>query len=158
MFLGENMKKIILSFMLLFTLLMVTSCAVKHIEDTNGPTDQTLCELSNDELTIKNPKFFTQNAKLNSNKDKVKFTVNKMSGVKIIHSFTVKADETYHFNVKNNVFSGNAKIYVYNNGNIIYDILLNNEKEIDISNVSGKTEFRIAAESAKLEIEIVNKE
>lgn len=78
----------------------------------------------------------------------------KMSGVKTLDKFTVKAGETYEFTGAVTVNSGNVRIYVVCDGKIVLDIPTGLFNSLPLSGVEGKCELRAAAESAKFSLDI----
>lgn len=150
------MKRIIASVLAAALLLLpLCSCSsVQHIEDTNGAEDTSLCTLTEEELVSPHPKCLTQGSSISHYKNMVYFLPLKMSGVKTLDKFTVKAGETYEFTGAVTVNSGNVCIYVICDGKIVLDIPTGLFNSLPLSGVEGKCELRAAAESAKFSLDI----
>ena len=105
------MKRIIASVLAAALLLLpLCSCSsVQHIKDTNGAEDTSLCTLTEEELVSPHPKCLTQGSSISHYKNMVYFLPLKMSGVKTLDKFTVKAGETYEFTGAVTVNSGLRK-------------------------------------------------
>lgn len=128
--------------------------SVQHIEDTNGSEDTSLCTLTEEELVSPHPKCLTQGSSISHYKNMVYFLPLKMSGVKTLDKFTVKAGETYEFTGAVTVNSGNVRIYVICDGKIVLDIPTGLFNSLPLSGVEGKCKLRAAAESAKFSLDI----
>ncbi len=154
------MKRIIASVLAAALLLLpLCSCSsVQHIEDTNGAEDISLCTLTEEELVSPHPQYIMQGSKLNQKSGAISFATRKMSGVMILDKFTVKAGETYEFTGATTVNSGNVRIYIVCDGEIVLDIPTGYTTNFTLSGVEGKCELRAAAESAKFSIDILIKQ
>lgn len=149
------MKKCGLFILIIMMALVLVSCGKLEIADTNGEANYELCQLNEDDLLKKSPKYFVKNCTTTNNNEKATFEVALMSGVKSVFTYNAKKDDTRNFTVKSEVFEGNVKIFVCNKGKIIYDVPINSDVNVKIASVEGKVEFRVAGESAKLKLEII---
>ena len=149
------MKKIKKPLIYLLSMLSLASCGfdnLTHIEDTNGEDDISLCSLTEEVLLEKNPHALFNMSSTNSNNNKTTFKCNIFSGVSDIASYTIK--EKTSFTVTSLIEEGNGDFFIYQDGKRIYSIGFPYNDTIVLSDVTGKIYFRIAGESAKMEITI----
>ena len=149
------MKKIKKPLIYLLSMLSLASCCfynLTHIEDTNGEDDISLCSLTEEVLLEKNPHALFNMSSTNSNNNKTTFKCNIFSGVSDIASYTIK--EKTSFTVTSLIEEGNGDFFIYQEGKRIYSIGFPYNDTIVLSDVTGKIYFRIAGESAKMEITI----
>lgn len=148
------MKKVIL---IIFFIMFLQSCGINnlnHIEDINGEDDYSLNTLTEKEVLTKNPHaLFFKSLTTEKNK-KFKFSCEKFSGVSDIISYNLNENNDYLFIVNATINSGNGEILVYKDGKRIASIDWSLNQEIKLENIKGKISFRIAGESANMEIEI----
>lgn len=137
--------------------MFLQSCGINnlnHIEDINGEDDYSLNTLTEKEVLTKNPHaLFFKSLTTEKNK-KFKFSCEKFSGVSDIISYNLNENNDYLFIVNATINSGNGEILVYKDGKRIASIDWSLNQEIKLENIKGKISFRIAGESANMEIEI----
>ncbi len=147
-------QQIAASFAALLLAVSLTSCgSLSHIEDTNGE-DPALCSLEQ-QLTDKTPDclcnmFFESNTNGN-------YTAHtgKLSGVRELCSFRVDEGETLCLQVTSTLESGNLRIYLYRDGEIVADLPLGEEQIVELAELEAGAYFvRVAGESAKFELEL----
>ena len=147
------MKKITKPLIYFLSLFSLASCGfdnLTHIEDTNGENDISLCSLTEEDLLEKNPHALFNMSSTSSNNTKTTFKCNIFSGVSDIASYTIK--EKTSFTVTSLIEEGNGDFFIYQDGKRIYSIGFPYNDTIVLSDVTGKIYFRIAGESAKMDI------
>lgn len=150
------MKKITKPLIYLLSLLSLASCGfdnLTHIEDTNGEEDTSLCSLTEEDLLEKNPHALFNMSSTSSNNNKTTFKCNIFSGVSDIITYTIK--EATSFTITSSLESGNGDFLIYQDGIRIQNIGFPYDDTILVNSVTGKIHFRIAGESAKMNIIII---
>lgn len=148
------MKKVLL---IILGFLFLESCGInnlKHIEDINGEDNYSLNTLTEKDILSKNPHaLFVKSLRTEKNK-KIKFSCEKFSGVSDITSYNLEEDKEYIFIVNATINKGNGEIFIYKDGKKVASIDWRLNQEIKLENINGKIYFRIAGESANMNIEI----
>jgi len=143
------MKKIILLFLVLCSFCLV-GCG--HIEDTNGPDDYSLCELSFDNIIngiSSSTEMVSSNIQI-GNKCTVK--VKKFSGVKKIDEFRLNSDN-FSINLSCEVASGNLMVVLVKDDKLIKEFVVNKDNQsFTINNGDGKYYLYVLGESAQYKI------
>lgn len=150
------MKKIKKPLIYLLSILSLASCGfdnLTNIEDTNGENDISLCSLTEEDLLEKNPHALFNMSSTSSNNTKTTFKCNIFSGVSDIASYTIK--EATSFTVTSLIEQGNGDFFIYQDGKRIHTIGFPYDGTILVNSVTGKIHFRIAGESAKMNITII---
>ena len=150
------MKKIKKPLIYLLSMLSLASCGfdnLTHIDDTNGEDDISLCSLTEEVLLEKNPHALFNMSSTNSNNNKTTFKCNIFSGVSDIASYTIKEETS--FTVTSLIEQGNGDFFIYQDCKRIQTIGFPYDGTILVNNVAGKIHFRIAGESAKMNITII---
>lgn len=133
----------------------LTACgSVTHIEDTNG-AENSLCVLTEKELTDKHPNSLSNVSVLNEKDGVTEFSVRKFSGVKSIYSFQAKEGGSYTFEVTSELEEGNLRLFVWCGGEILQEIAVGGAQTVTVSGVNGRCELRAAGESANFSMSIV---
>lgn len=146
------MKKLFTIVFILFLSLTLTSCS--HIEDTNGPDDYSLVEISNDEI-VSGKSYSTSVGKLTTQTGRtIKLKISKFSGVENVQSFkTTNSDITFTVSIE--VTQGNFKAVLVQNNKIIHEFNNNqNNQIVKVSKGTGSVAVYIAGESAKFNLTI----
>ena len=146
------MKKLFTIVFILFLSLTLTSCS--HIEDTNGPDDYSLVEISNDEI-VSGKSYSTSVGKLTTQTGRtIKLKISKFSGVENVQSFkTTNSDITFTVSIE--VTQGNFKAVLVQNNKIIHEFNNNqNNQVVTVSKGTGSVAVYIAGESAKFNLTI----
>ena len=149
------MKNINKPLIYLLSICTLASCGfdnLTHSEDTNGEDDISLCSLTEEDLLEKHPHALFNMSSTSSNNTKTTFKCNIFSGVSDIASYTIK--EKTSFTITSLIESGNGDFFIYQDGKRIYSIGFPYNDTIVLSDVTGKISFRIAGESAKMDITI----
>lgn len=148
------MKKILL---IILSLLFLESCGwnnLNHIEDVNGDDNYSLNTLTEKDVLSKNPHALFFKSRTTEINKKFKFSCEKFSGVSDITSYNLKNDKKYIFIVNATINKGNGEIFIYKDGKRVASIDWSLNQEIELENFNGKISFRIAGESANMNIEI----
>ena len=141
------MKRLLSIIFIIFLSLTLTSCS--HIEDTNGPDDYSLVEISNDEI-VSGKSYSTSVGKLTTQTGRtIKLKISKFSGVENVQSFkTTNSDITFTVSIE--VTQGNFKAVLVQNNKIIHEFNNNqNNQIVTVSKGTGSVAVYIAGESAK---------
>lgn len=149
----NNIKKLLIY---LLSMLSLASCGfdnLTHIDDTNGEDDISLCSLTEEDLLEKNPHALFNMSSTSSNNNKTTFKCNVFSGVSDIASYTIKEETS--FTVTSLIEQGNGDFFIYQDCKRIQTIGFPYDGTILVNNVAGKIHFRIAGESAKMNITII---
>lgn len=140
----------------LLSICTLASCGfsnLTHIEDTNGEEDTSLCSLTEDDLLDKHPHALFNMSSTSSNNNKTTFKCNVFSGVSDIASYTIKEETS--FTVTSLIEEGNGDFFIYQDCKRIQTIGFPYDGTILVNSVAGKIHFRIAGESAKMNITII---
>ena len=146
------MKRLLSIIFIIFLSLTLTSCS--HIEDTNGPDDYSLVEISNDEI-VSGKSYSTSVGKLTTQTGRtIKLKISKFSGVENVQSFkTTNSDITFTVSIE--VTQGNFKAVLVQNNKIIHEFNNNqNNQVVTVSKGTGSVAVYIAGESAKFNLTI----
>ena len=150
------MKKIKKPLIYLLSMLSLASCGfdnLTHIEDTNGEEDTSLCSLTEEDLLDNHPHSLFNMYSTSSNNNKTTFKCNIFSGVSDIASYTIKEETS--FTVTSLIEQGNGDFFIYQDCKRIQTIGFPYDGTILVNSVAGKIHFRIAGESAKMNITII---
>ncbi len=131
------------------TVLLCSCFLFKHIEDTNGEEDYSLCTITDERICSKSTSIVEFNARYSDLIDQVKYSAKKFSGVKNLYSFTANANKAYAFMVTTERTAGNLRICVVNNGSIVQDVEIGYNEQIVITGIQGTCYIRAAGESAE---------
>lgn len=148
------MKKLLL---IILSLLFLESCGINnlnHIEDVNGDDNYSLNTLTEKDVLSKNPQALFLKSRTTEKNNKFKFSCEKFSGVSDIKTFNLKEEKVYYFKVNATITVGNGEIFIYSDGKKIITVDWALNQEIKLENIKGKISFRIAGESANMNIEI----
>lgn len=139
------MKKILL---LICFILLLTGCeSIDHIEDTNGDSDYSLAQITTQDIIDKNRGISLISIITNSNNGgSVK--IEKFSGVKKLVDITKKNKIIVSFEL----IKGNASLCIVTKDKIIHQFNINEDNQEFIINTTQKLYFKLAGESAKVNI------
>lgn len=144
-----------LSVLLICVSVMMCSCFLfKHIEDTNGEDDYSLCSITEEQICSGATNVIVFGSVTRNTNTQTEYSVKKMSGVKVIYKVNADVNTTYVYEITTTLASGNLRVCFINNGRIIRDVQINQTEYIELNNLSGKTELCVAAESAAFSITI----
>ena len=154
-------KRRILSAYIAVLLIALTNVSVlcscflfKHIEDTNGEEDFSLCSITEEQIYSNSTSHVEIGAVSMRKGNVLNYSVKKFSGVKTLTKFTAGASNNYAFTISVAAAAGNLRVCFINNGAIIYDVKIGAVELVKISDVSGTCELRVAGESAAFSITI----
>ena len=142
---------------LLFAVTLTACGSATHIEDANG-AENSLCVLTEKELTDKHPNSLSNMSVLNEKDGVTEFSVRKFSGVKSIYSFRAKADRSYTLEVTSELEEGNLRLFVWCGGEIMQGIAVGGAQTVTVNGANGRCELRAAGESANFSMSIVCEE
>lgn len=140
------------------TILLIMACTCilifcagcfSHIPDENGSEDYSLCIITEEEILDTSNSFFRQNAINGSENNGNRFSKAEwFSGVYSLQKFTISDEECYqiHYSCVRN--SGNLRIVLIKDGQIIQDFNQDENSPIAIEQ-AGDYEIKIAGESAQ---------
>lgn len=152
------MKKRLLCAVLLLAVAALCACdaSILQIRDENGDGDASLVTLTEEDLLDPMPQVIKQGAKRSGDRDAgiTTFTVEKMSGVEVLDSFTADEESTYTLTVTSSRTAGNLRLYVSTKDAIVRDIPIGSEQQITLTGLSGVVSVRAAAESAAFSVTI----
>lgn len=147
------MKRILL-IMCFLCLCMFTSCkSVSHIEDTNGDDDYSLCKITNSDI-INGRNSISLSSIHSQENNKYKFSVEKFPGVNILYKGTTN-HKTIILRMDSTVSSGNLRIVVISNNEIMFDIKINTVDTYEIPGNFNEYKIVVAGESAKFKLNFV---
>ena len=146
------MKKLLLLFVLLIVI-SLSSCSIKHIEDTNGEEDYSLCYFKKEDIfTYKSVIKFGNVTKAYN--DKFSVSCKKLSGNYLIKG--IDGDNNhYSFTIDYKLYSGNAYFVLITGDKIIQEIIPNKITTIHTDGGFEKIELRILGESCEFQIDVV---
>ena len=145
------MRKYYIFILLLFLILPLFSCSFRHIEDTNGDEDFSLCSLTEYDI-IHGSSSFYQGSVTRTKNNKTTITTKLMSGVSNLKTINPKGKTiTIYTNFIAN--SGNARLVLLQGKQIIYDFKINEEDKYVISLSNEKYNLRLAGESLNFKLE-----
>lgn len=147
------MKKIYLLIMLI-SIICLTSCSLKHIDDINGENDYNLCTIT-DENILKDNKVVKSMSSYSNVNGLIRYKSSKFSGVESLTTiYSSSKDMHYVFNFT--VEKGNAVVAIICDDDIIEKIEANSNNEfVFLKNI--KYEIKLAGETAKYNLEITLK-
>lgn len=143
------MKKLIL-LIIVSIVLLLPSCSFKHIEDTNGPDDYSLCSLTDDDF-VKGHGSLSVGSITRTKGKTTTISVNKMSGISNLKTIRPKG-KTISITVDLQVESGNVRIVLMRQKEIIYEFKLNTEDTYTISLSDDVYNLRLGGESTKFKL------
>ncbi|MGM9858898.1 MAG: hypothetical protein ACI311_06600 [Bacilli bacterium] len=149
----KNFNKTLIYLLSIFTLASCGFNNLSHIEDTNGEEDTSLCSLTEEDLLDKHTHSLFNMSSTTTKNNKTTFKCNIFSGVSDITSYTI--NEATSFTVTSLIESGNGDFFIYQDGKRIQTIGFPYNGTILVNSVIGKIHFRIAGESAKMNITII---
>ena len=145
----------VISALLICVTLGMCSCFLfKHIEDTNGADDYSLCTITEERICSGATSSVEFGAVSTSFGSETKYSVQKMSGVKVLSKTNADPANTYVCTITSSVTSGNLRVCFVNKGKIVYDVEINKTVHVELSNLSGTLELRVAGESAAFSITV----
>lgn len=149
-----SMKKSRVAVCLLCLMTLTTVlCGCGQIEDKNGTDDHSLCTVTEEELVSNFTKFKSVGSVQSHIGDKFTLSVKKLSGVSSYYDFSVKESESKTLEFETVLNSGNIRIYIFGDGEIVADIPIG-EKYTYVCNKVGNYEVRVAGESANFSMTI----
>ena len=142
------MKKSV--FVLFITLvLLLSSCSLKQIEDTNGEEDTSLVTLTDDDI-INGSSSISYVSVQHRSDGKASLSVDTFSGVKEVDTIKFDSDAVFDINVK--LDKGNLAVVLIKNDEIVHRIPVNEETKITLEK-DVKYYLVVAGESAGFKIE-----
>lgn len=145
------MKKVIIFLMIIFTSCFISCSSCKHIDDTNGDDDYSLCQIS-DENIINGMNSISAGSIKTSKNNSHTLRINKFSGVNSIYKEIIK-NSTVTINAKVTLDSGNLRVVVVGNKEILFDFVINGSSTYTLPSNVGSYQIKIAGETAKFKIE-----
>ena len=145
------MKKLFFVFVLLIVI-SLSSCSIKHIEDTNGEEDYSLCHFQKEDIfTYKS--VIKVGSSTKGYNDKLSVSCKKLSGNYLIKEID-NDNNHYGFTIDYKLYSGNAYFVLIKGDRIVQEIIPNKITTIHTDG-NGKLELRILGESCEFEMDIV---
>jgi len=129
--------------------LLLSSCSIKQIEDTNGEEDASLATLTDDDI-INGSSSISYVSVQHRSDGKGSLSVDTFSGVKKVD--TIKFDTDAVFNINVRLDKGNLAVVLIKNDEIVHRIPVNEETEISLEK-DVKYKLVVAGESAGFKIE-----
>ena len=129
--------------------LLLSSCSLKQIEDTNGEEDASLATLTDDDI-INGSSSISYVSVQHRSDGKGSLSVDTFSGVKKVD--TIKFDTDAVFNINVRLDKGNLAVVLIKNDEIVHRIPVNEETEISLEK-DVKYKLVVAGESAGFKIE-----
>jgi hypothetical protein len=145
-------KKIAILFISLL-LCAVFLCSCVHIADTNGEEDYSLGTLTEDDIINSNDFQAMGSLKEGIQGGVTRYTAKRLSGVYTVGNVYSKNSSCLTIRSTVTLESGNVRICLVQNGEIVCDIPVGENMETKIENPSGKYQLRVAGESASLVME-----
>ena len=142
------MKKALILTLIVISLLMV-SCSLGQIEDTNGDEDSSLATLTDEDIIHGRSSAAVTSVKTTMN-GVTKLSVRKFSGVQTVETIRSGSDTTLRISVR--LSSGNLEVVLVKDGKITHRIPVNEDTETVLGQ-NSKYELTIAGESADFTIE-----
>lgn len=143
-------RTIYLFIIILFVTCFLTSC--KQIEDTNGPDNYDLTKITDESICKDRRSVIKVMAEHHQLGDNGQFVVKKMSGVENLKTVRPK-NQTLTVLVNPIINSGNVKIVLICDKEIIKTFPLTESCECKIANATGTYCLRVAAESGNFKID-----
>lgn len=147
------MKKIAMIFTAFILLFAFSSCAIGHIEDTNGD-DTSLCHYTEEDLVSKVTSHVEFNAVSSNLGRSASYSAKKFSGVKSLMKISYTGGIKLTINSSITVNEGNFRAYVLCDGEIVADLLFGENQELVIEAPKRSYEIKIAGESADVSISL----
>lgn len=148
------MKKLLLLPFVLF----IASCGtnnLSHIDDTNGENDYSLCSLTDKELLSNNPHALFNVSTYSTDSDGVfHFRCMTFSGVSDILKSDLKPNGEESYAVNASITSGNGAFFIFQKGKKLQTIEWSKDQTITLEGITSQYSWRIAGESASIEIDI----
>lgn len=145
-------KKSVISVIVLLLCVVMSSCSLGQIEDTNG-SDTSLCSITEEKIFSKSTSYISYGSLLTQKNNELQFQVKKLSGVYTLQKISAQGTRL-NIRVSTNLEEGNLRIVLMGNGKYISDISLGTNQYVTVDNPDGKYEVRLAAESAKINISL----
>lgn len=146
------MKKLLLVFVLLIVL-SLSSCSIKHIEDTNGEEDYSLCYFKKEDIFTYKNSIKVGNVTKGYN-DKFSVSCKKLSGNYLIKEIAADNNQ-YSFTIDYKLYSGNAYFVLIKGDQIVQEIIPNKITTIHTDSGYDEIELRILGESCEFQIDVV---
>ncbi len=149
------MKKII-SLLVLCVLIagLLSSCTLGQIKDENGREDTSLSKITEEEILAKVTSYTQIGAIKTSANREIHYKAEKFSGVTILEKIPYAVGERLIIKSDIDLENGNLRVVLIQNGVIIEDIPIGNDKVTIIEDSRRDYELRLAGESAEFELEI----
>lgn len=128
---------------------MMLTSDLKHIEDTNGPDDYSLTTITDQQILDMDMGALGLGRSTSSLTSTVKFDSNKFTGVEEIMWTDVLFSSGFTMDILDyKVHSGNFKMVVINEGEIIAELTPEDEFPVNLGDLKGHVSLVIAGESA----------
>lgn len=145
------MKKALVIVICFLMICFSFSCkSIRKIKDTNGPDDYSLSTITDEDI-VKGMSSISVGAIQSNKNGNFNLKIGKFSGVNEIYKNDFK-NKTITLEITNKVESGNLKIVVIVNNEIVENIPANTTKTITTNVENGKYSIRIAGEVAKFSL------
>ncbi len=146
----------------------VSFFGVSHIEDTNGPNNYALCQLTMDDLLAdrhSSSSFMSSTMKSGSQTEvsgglrnydytKCTYKAKKFSGVQVLHATKTETD-SLKLTIQAQVASGNLEVVILIDGQYYAHVPVNSGQTIVLEDIAGKlVEVKMAGESAAVNISV----
>lgn len=160
------------SLLLGIVMVAVIFLSFEHIEDTNGPDDYSLCQLTMEDIfadhhsTYSSMSSFAKSGKATNvtgnlrdcDFTKCTYRAKKFSGVMSVHATKTSAN-TLTLQIQTKVESGNLEVVILVDGQYYATVPVNSNRTIVLENISGKlVVVKMAGESAALDITVERKD
>ncbi len=143
--------------LLLISAVLLCSCGLplRHIADTNGEEDSSLCTLTEEALCAEHTTRLTYKTVRLRSGNKQSYKAGKFSGVETLFTFTYDADHPLTLTLQTERTEGNLRLFWWHDGEIVKDIPTNAfYSEIESFPENGRYELRAAGESAAFSVEM----
>lgn len=139
------------SLLVLITLSFILTGCMKQIEDTNGEDDFTIQTYTDDDITSGKSISMKVGSLTNTVNNTTTIKIKKFSGLEKLD--TIKADnDTIEFNVESTVSSGNFRMVIIKEKEIIQDVIINTTDKITLTGCTGRYDLVMIGESAKINL------
>lgn len=157
----RELKKILFGilgiFVLVFCLISFLSSDLEHIDDANGPEDRSLAVITDENIINRDMGSIGGPSKSTSilSGGSIKFSADKFTGVyEILYdNYVGKSDFCLSF-YNYEIYEGNFRLVVVNNGKIIAEIEPGMMIDCNIEDITGHVSLMIAGESASFSFSI----
>ena len=148
------MKKLrVISLILICALTLVTLVACfDHIEDTNGEEDFSLVTITDEDFIQYSHSLVSNNSVRTEIGNRTKLKIGKISGIDIIEEFSVFGSGSVTISMNMSVTSGNCRLVLVHNEQIVYDFNINGEDSF-VATERGHYYLKIGGESATVSME-----